>query len=98
MAFAFRSSLVFDRPLPLGIAAQTEYAGKLEAGLHVDLSGLSFAIFDPVSAEDAKLVGVTTGLADKVFAGELALPKDGALRYKAVIVRLAYGWARVAGH
>ena len=76
---------------PLGVVAQTEYAGKLEAGLHVDLSGLSFAIFDPVSADDAKLLGVTTEPADKVFAGKLALPKDGALRYNALIVRPSAG-------
>jgi thiol-disulfide isomerase/thioredoxin len=76
---------------PIAILAQTEFAGKLDGGLHVDPSGLSFAIFDPVSADEAKLLGAAVGPVDKVFAGELALPKGGAIRYKALIVRPSGG-------
>ena len=80
--------LLFFIPLSsIGIQAQTEFAGKLDGGLHVDPTGLSFAIFDPISADDAKLLGAAVEPADKVFAGELALPKGGAIHYKALIVR-----------
>lgn len=73
------------------LQAQVRFTGKLDSGLHVDPTDLSLVIFNTISADDAKLLGVTVEPGDKAFAGELALPKDGAIHYKAVIVRASGG-------
>lgn len=70
---------------------QTQFAGKLDGGLYVDPTWLSFAIFSPIAQKDAQRLGITAEPADKIFSGELALPKNGTLLYKAVIVRQSDG-------
>jgi thiol-disulfide isomerase/thioredoxin len=76
---------------PRSTIGQTEFAGKLDKGLHVDPTGLSPAIFNPISQRDAESLGIAAGPTDKIFSGEFALPKNGNLRYKAVIVRQSGG-------
>jgi thiol-disulfide isomerase/thioredoxin len=65
----------------------TQFAGKLDGALHVDPTGLSFAIFNPISQTDAQTLGVATEPGDKIFSGEFGLPKNGDIRYRAVVVR-----------
>lgn len=71
----------------LPMLAQTTYTGKLDGRLHVDPELLSPTVFDAITLEAAKGMAVAVAAEDKVYSGFLALPKNGALRYNAVIVR-----------
>jgi thiol-disulfide isomerase/thioredoxin len=73
------------------LPAQSVFSGRLDKALDVDPTGLSFAFFRPISLAEAQALGATADDNDKLFAGEFALPKDGDLRYKAVVVRKADG-------
>ena len=75
--------------IPAWARAQTEFHGKLDPGLHVGPAVLGFAFFDPISNENAKLLGVAVAPGDKVLSGEFTLPKGGSVhyKYKAAIVR-----------
>lgn len=83
--------LCFALLYSLPTQGQTEFAGKLDGALHVDPTGLSPVIFNPISRKDAQSLGISTGAADKISSGEFALPKNGNLRYKAVVVRQSDG-------
>ncbi len=94
LALRFRQAvlLILMASVSIGwLQAQARFTGKLDSDLHVDPTDLSFVIFNTISADDAKMLGVTVESGDKAFAGELALPKDGAIHYKAVIVRASGG-------
>jgi thiol-disulfide isomerase/thioredoxin len=81
-----RSLLLFFA-LIAAARAQSTFFGPLDTNLHVDARISSPAILDPISFEDAQELGVQAASGDKLFAGELALPKRGKLHYKAVVVR-----------
>jgi thiol-disulfide isomerase/thioredoxin len=71
--------------------AQVQFTGKLDPGLHLDPMLMGPVMFNPISANDAKLLRVSVKPGDKIFTGELALPKGGALHYKTMIVRSSDG-------
>ena len=70
-----------------------QFSGTLDGRLHTDPDGLAFTIFNPVTPAEAKASGVIPMPEDKVFAGVLALPKGGALQFKALILRSPHGTA-----
>ncbi len=88
---SLRIAVVWIAAVAGAAQAQTTFSGRLNPGLHVDPEGMGAAVFDPVAVDDAKRLGVTAGADDRVFTGVLALPKGGALQYKALIVRSPNG-------
>ncbi len=73
----------------LYLYAQPAFRGRLDPGLHVDPRSFVPTILDPLSFRDAQKLRIEAVPSDKIFAGELAFPRGGRLRYKAVIVRHA---------
>jgi len=73
------------------VQAQTTFEGKLDGRLHVDPNDLGLAIFDEGTASDAKRLGALVEPGDKIFIGELSLPKHAVLRFQSAIVRSPNG-------
>ena len=84
-------SLLLSLALAAAAHAQNTFFGPIDTRLHVDGSTSSPAVLNPITLPEAQRLGLNAAPGDKLWAGELALPKGGRLRYRVVVVRSTGG-------